>query len=40
MERKDFLKKLTIGSSVLFAAPLILGSCTKEEGDVDDHNNA
>ncbi|MFB6341138.1 ubiquinol-cytochrome c reductase iron-sulfur subunit [Saccharicrinis sp. FJH62] len=39
MERKEFIKKLTIGGSVLFASPLLFNACTEDNGMVDNHTS-
>lgn len=42
MERKDFLKKFAVGGSILFAAPAVFSSCSKDElipEEEDEGNN-
>jgi cytochrome b6-f complex iron-sulfur subunit len=38
MERKDFIKKFAIGGSILFSAPLLFDSCSKDDGTGDNNN--
>ena len=39
MERKEFLKKFTVGGSILFTAPYLLSSCAEDEIPEDMENN-
>ena len=40
MERKDFLKKVTVGGSLLLASPAIFNACSNGTDDsIDDANN-
>ena len=40
MERKDFIKKVAFGGSILFAAPVLLNACSDGNDEViDDENN-
>ena len=40
MERKDFIKKFTVGGSILLAAPVLFNACSDDTDDImDDENN-
>lgn len=39
MERKDFLKKFTVGGSILFSYPLLFLACSDDTDDIMDNGN-
>lgn len=39
MDRKDFIKKMATGGSILFTAPVLFNACSSDDNDPDDPSN-